>query len=896
MKAEWLRPTIFFLTDLSLRSDLDKKLEHMVKQEQLSMLNSWDITDIKKKLAEFHDRGAISEDVVRLLVSNGFCAPVESEIFDYKETIDSTPQATAKLIRHIVSFYNSFGGYLLFGVEETISESVFRVIGFPTDAIDLESLKAKLREYVGERIQISGTSVSAVTDGKSPANLFLLFIPKRPDNGRQPVHFVKDAPGQVFRKDDVYYRVGDECVEAKGPRLFALTLPRPNPYLSNQENWDLYKLITKRIENNLPDRNSICPHFVGRDDCLDVLWRWLCDDLSHVKMLAGEGGLGKTSIAYEFANKVSQTVNIPFEQVVWLTAKRRQFVGQQDDYVLVPETHYSTYVELLRAIIEHLPLLIDKQDLESMTVEELRRQVKDGLSLYPSFLIVDDIDSLNGEQQRQVFELGFLFGALKSKLLLTTRHNLSYSHDSAITVGGFDESEFLEYLSTLQERHVLQRALTPSETRVLHELTGGSPLYTESVCRLLRFQSFNDAVKGWGKDAGAQVRAAALEREISMLAPESKRILLTAAMLTESSVPEIAEITEYPQETVLRAIHELSSLFLLAGETLGDLPRFSVPENTVRLVLERESVLVTDHKRLRDRITQYRTGSNSPKARDRRVGNAVAQAQALLRLGDIAGALSTVDDAKKLLKGKYDLLGFRAEILMRFDPPKYEEARRNAREAFQKQCRRPSMYFAWFEAEWLANHFVGAEEVARAAIENSVPGNGEWWVRLAAALVSRAEDQKVESVVDKKISTFFEASSALATAIQSVRGSDGKQWEKIQFDIHDRVWKLLRGTLTDLNGIDMAVQALEKIWGLGDYRVTNANRSLAVAEAICSYLESPFIKKSEALIHATDLRLQRCQTLLLRRREKYPEDSRQSVLDKSLDSVRTRFSNVLTTH
>lgn len=292
------------------------------------MSNGWDIVGIKRQIAQYHEKGTISDEIAQTVIDCGIAAPIESEIFDYKEAYDATPSAVAKLIRHIVSFYNSYGGYLLFGVREVVSETRFEVVGVPDQLLELESLKAKLREFVGERIQISGMSLcSTTTDGNS-CFLFLLFIPKRPDNGRPPVHFLKDGPGQVFRKDDVYHRVGDECMEAKGPRLFALSLPRTNPYLSMQPQaaWAFEQILTKRIENNLPDRNFVCPRFVGREEVLDSLWRWLGDDLSRVKMLAGEGGLGKSSIAYEFADRVSQISNAPFEQVVWLTAKRKQFV------------------------------------------------------------------------------------------------------------------------------------------------------------------------------------------------------------------------------------------------------------------------------------------------------------------------------------------------------------------------------------------------------------------------------------------------------------------------------------------------------------------------------------------------------------------------------------------
>lgn len=859
------------------------------------MATGWDIIEIKRQIAQLHNRGAVSNEVVSLVVDNGVCAPVESEIFDYKETQEDSPTAIAKLIRHIVSFYNSYGGYLLFGVQEEESETLFNVVGVPENLLELESLKAKIRDFVGERIQISGTPIPSITAAGMDTYLYLLFIPKRPENDRPPVHFHKDGPGQVFKKDDIYCRVGDECIEAKGPRLFELSLPRPNPYLTAHGSWNFEKFITRRIENNLPDRNFVCPKFIGREIYLDKLWRWLGDDLSHVKMLAGEGGLGKSSIAYEFADRVSQIQNIPFEQVVWLTAKRKQFVGQYDDYISVPETHYSTYEELIRTILKHLPILIEDEELGSMSLDELKRQIRDGLAAYPSFLVVDDIDSLDAEQQRQVVELGFVLGSVKSKLLLTTRHNLAYSHDLAIQIGGFEESEFLEYLTSLRERNVLQREISTSEQRKLYETTHGSPLYTESVCRLFRFQPFDDAIKGWGKDAGARVRAAALDREVSMLSPESRRVLLSAALLSEASIPELSEATEYPQELVQRCIQELSSLFLLAGETLADQPRFTVPDNATRLVAERASTLVTDHKRIENKVKQIRSGTKTGKGNDSRVAFAISQAQSLLRYGDIQGALSTVDDARKRIKGNADLLGFRAEVLMKFVPPKFDEARRNARDAYHANCRRPATFFAWFEAEWAAEHFIGAAECAEAAIENSVPGNGDWWIKLAAAHVCAAEAQKVGVALSKRIDKFFEASTALCHALKAARGPEAKQWEGIQFDIHDKIWSLLANNLDGLDTIDIAAESLERIWKAGDFRFTNANHALVIGWEICSFLESSSGPISGGKIRAAEIRLDRCRKLIKNRISKYPEDSRHRSLEETLNRIFERFSNIADT-
>lgn len=857
--------------------------------EKGALNNGWDVIEIKKLLAQYHVRGTISQDVAGAVITDGVAAPVESEIFDYKESLEDSPIATAKLIRHIVSFYNSFGGYLLFGVRETISETQFDVVGVPDNLLDLESLKAKIREYVGERIQINGVSITSKNSDSVSCQLYLLFIPKRPENGRPPVHFLKDGAGQVFRKDEVYYRSGDECVEAKGPKLFALSLPRPNPYLSNQLNWTFDQYLTKRIQNNLPDRNFICPKFVGRDNVLDALWRWLGDDLSRVKMLAGEGGLGKSSVAYEFADRVSQIHNTPFEQIVWLTAKRKQFIGQQDDYVPVPETHYSSYEELIKAILEHLPIPLNKEELDVMSIDDIKREVRDGLSAYPSFLVVDDIDSLDAEQQRQVVELGFVLGSDKSKLLLTTRHNLAYSHDLAIQISGFEESDFSEYLTSLRERNILKRDLNAGERRKLHDITKGSPLYTESVCRLLRFQSFDEAIKGWGKEAGAHVRAAALDREVSMLSPEARRVLLATALFSEVSVPELSEATEYPQESVQLYIQELSSLFLLAGETLADQPRFSVPANAVRLVTDRAATLVTDHKRLAEKVKRIRAGIKTGNSKDQRVGLAISQAKALARLGDTQAALNTVDEAWKRIKGHSDLLGFRAELLMKFSPPRYEEARRAAREAFQGNCRRPSMFFTWFEAEWAAENYIGAAEAAQAAINSSAPGIADWWVKYAAALASIAETQIVGIALDKRIAKYLEASKAMEHAKQIARSQDVKQWEGVQYDIHDKIWLLLSKNLDTIDTIDIAVQSIEKMWGLCDFRFSLAKHAITIALSVCSIIESPVARKTRGFISVAEQRINRCIALARMRKEKYPDDTRNPLIDQSLGKVAERF-------
>jgi hypothetical protein len=120
-------------------------------------------------------------------------------------------------------------------------------------------------------------------------------------------------------------------------------------------------------------------------------------------------------------------------------------------------------------------------------------------------------------------------------------------------------------------------------------------------------------------------------------------------------------------------------------------------------------------------------------------------------------------------------------------------------------------------------------------------------------------------------------------------GYETKSWEKLQFDTHDKIWSLLADRLDDLDGLDVAVEALEKMWKSGDLRFRNANRALSICRAICTYLRGSSTKKSDSAIRAAALRFDRALKLLNMRRDKFPEDSRNPSLIGAIGSVSDRF-------
>lgn len=173
------------------------------------------ITPIKKTIYSLITDGAADQRVLEALRHNAGFIPKETELWDYKRRPSGGAEFLAKSILQIVSFYNTFGGYLVFGVEEA-GTNFFKAVGIETTVFNTKQLRDKLIAYTGESIDVTYVDIEYSTADN--VMLFgLLHIPKRPKN-TSPVYFGKSGPAVdgklLFAKDQAYIRFQDNCIPA----------------------------------------------------------------------------------------------------------------------------------------------------------------------------------------------------------------------------------------------------------------------------------------------------------------------------------------------------------------------------------------------------------------------------------------------------------------------------------------------------------------------------------------------------------------------------------------------------------------------------------------------------------------------------------------------------------
>lgn len=773
------------------------------------------LADLKKRLYESIKNERLVESSLELFfIQDEQPIQKEDEYWDYKKEVEESSLDYGRTIRSICSMHNSYGGFIVYGVEEIEKDKVFVATGI-SGSLDVQKLKGSMDKLLNRRIDFQYIEITKLI-GAVEKRFALILVPQRPV-GAPSVATIKDcgdARKQVFRQDSTFIRVLDECVPATLDEHFRFLNSARDPYREQRAS------ARKIIPHNLPDKNFICQDFVGREAIIQALWAWVSDDFDYVKVLAGEGGKGKTSIAYEFARLLAKSEPDNFDQIVWLTAKLKQFKADAGRYVSTPETHYSDLDTLLYKICSETGSL--EEELDDKPAQVLKRIAKANLEAVPSFLVIDDVDSTSPEEQKRILETARSIANQNSKILLTTRSNTTYSSEIAIAVPGLSGQDYDDLLSSLAERLGTQ---VPSrkQAAALSETSNGSPLFTESIFRLAKLGvPLDRAMSDWRGKAGEEVRSAALQREIEQLSNIGKRVLLAATTVGTCSLAELADITETEKNTILNAIEELNSLFLIQSPAIiSQEPRFEVSDTTSRLVLSISERLVPNHQAFIAKVRNHATSLNLARSGTSRkgVGAAISQANALLKSQDYEGARKTISSTlkKPQFKDNPDLLLMLGRI-EHSDPHRLQS---NAislfHEAYRRGQKKDILFALWYEA--LEQNGTNQEriEVACFALENNADNISNWMSILAQQYFEKIDRTSNPA---SKIKVILEAWENLRKFARRSLGGAVKGEE-----VNESLIDLLYQQASVSHGYDLLIaEAIVHAIRKGDVRTVNFER------------------------------------------------------------------------
>lgn len=443
----------------------------------------------------------------------------------------------------------------------------------------------------------------------------------------------------------------------------------------------------------LPARETIVVDFVGRIPILNALHRWFDDPHSRLRVLSGDGGKGKSSIAYTFATQICARAPDQFYLVAWISAKRRAFV---DGAFIQLEPQFVDRVSCVDRLLEAYGAAEegDAQHREARLIELLTE--------VPALIVADDVDTLEGAGEEAAIEF-LLFDVQKthSKVLFTSRRELFGLRNVTTVVGGMlpdDANEFVRKRIGLYGFEPSR--FSPNAIQRIIDITDASPLYMEDLLRLCGAMGPSEAIHGWEQNRGSRVREFALSRELELLSSGGRQIVLACA-LAEGPVSssELRVIAGVSDDDVVEALSELRLRYLVPEPSLvGDEPRYTLNRNTKALAAS----LFQNTPTGRQVTAALRNlgdvgGAAIPEPEITSICRRVAL---LVRQGD---TLAAQDVLTRALDGSFPehprLLAQMGWVHARSKPPGIAEARKFFNRAFEMGNRITQTYLDWIEME-----------------------------------------------------------------------------------------------------------------------------------------------------------------------------------------------------
>ena len=525
----------------------------------------------------------------------------EGSLWDYKKDFpfSRSDNYFGGIVRLICAFHNTFGGLIIFGVDDTTRQ----ITGNPVQ-INVERLNAVLRERLSNPIECSVRHYDVSKD----LGIDVLLVTKR-TVGDPPVRF--SVPIGKYKEGTIYVRNQHEVLTARSADMPFLYGPRND--LSVDENRD----IPPSLIRALPASPATVKEFVGRSSVMERLWHWLVHDDEPRTFLYGKGGSGKSTIAFEFAKLVARST--PYfkvsngehlDAVIFLSAKKMALDTNTSEVVPFIGNDFDSAEELFCQILV-LSEWQNSEDVELLSFNELKRELEELMDTITTLIVVDDIDTLTTRGRDPGMDALYraaIRARKGAKILYTLRNAPSHSLAQALEVPGLEDNEYRDFIRACCSQF---NQPEPSESITLGQLSKSSerrPLVIEAVIGLRRTTgSYEKALELLQERAGDEIRGYLFDREYDALATDNRaRYILAALSLTAKPLafPDLEVVTRYNAQQLSDALGEITEMFLTVVHDDADETQYTLGQSTRDYITMRRVELDLFAK-LRERVQHY---------------------------------------------------------------------------------------------------------------------------------------------------------------------------------------------------------------------------------------------------------------------------------------------------
>ena len=515
-------------------------------------------TDIESLASAFKSNRdeVVGQAVSTLYDDSGVFFSDEGPLHDYKvEYPDKHSSETFKgILRLICAFHNTYGGLILFGVGDKD-----RLSGKNRRRPNAEKINRILRENLNQPFEVSTNRIDTPS-GK----VDVLTVPPR--TAMSPPVYVKR--GTTFSNGEkVFLRKSAEVLEARGSDLVFLYGDRLQSLLGEDPE-------VGRIPACLPSSPATIQEFVGRFSVIEAVITWMATSRTQRCFLWGQGGSGKSTIAYEIAEIIAANGKLlknrqgkPYERVIYISGKATYLDPNTGKVKTIEFNDFKDARDIFLSILALSDWETEKKKLDEYTVNEALDALEQLYEIENQLVVIDDIDTLTTSNvDAGMEELFSVVSRCKTgtKILYTQRGLPSFASNAAIEVPGMNTEELFEFVNLCCKKYGQEHPLEDDRKWIALQ-SEGRPLAVETIIGMRRHtDSYAQAFTRWNNNS-SEARQYLFEREYEGLSKNGKSKHLLAA-LSQFDTPQpfdmLHSVLQFSDEQLQDAISETREMFL----------------------------------------------------------------------------------------------------------------------------------------------------------------------------------------------------------------------------------------------------------------------------------------------------------------------------------------------
>jgi len=461
----------------------------------------------------------------------------EHALLDYKEDFynPSDDKSKTDFVKDIISMANSTlekPGYIICGVRVLV-DGRKEIVGVnPNTYVDDNNWISILNQYASHPIHFRFHK-QYLKEFRKYVVIIEVFTEQE-----RPIICKKDH-GEKLKKGLIYFRNGsnnDIAADLVTIEKMIFGTVKDKKSLS-----DLKLSVTDPTYNRYSKFPSPPYYsFIGREKEIELIKSQL---LSHHKnyllALNGDGGIGKTSIAYKVAEELLREIRngkSEFDDVIWISAKNQRIYFDQR-LPLTPE--FNSIEDLYDKI---LLVFYDYHYISKLDIEKKSELVDEALSISKFFIVLDNMEVFSHEELEQIKK--FISNAPPAhKFLLTSRHDLRVQE--IIKVSRLEPHHTKEYITDVFRAFDLIGTEIADQIEERSEefdkLTNGNPLYIKFfIAQMKNGRSLNDILKNRNKESEKALMAYCFDTTLESLSETHKKVIYSLAISNSTEQQQLS--------------------------------------------------------------------------------------------------------------------------------------------------------------------------------------------------------------------------------------------------------------------------------------------------------------------------------------------------------------------